>query len=496
MQNDGYTFDNGVFHNKSSNDPSREEPSYGSSFTAGWELANWKLGSPCPNSNITLAEFSASLQIKWPPQESDASQYIEQVQESLLRCDPHIIRWLEIGLLSNSVLLETRGYKGQEPRSESKLKRLMELQSELAEHLVKANLFPEERQEVVAAVQDILNKDEEVAVPRLIEAYNMVFARLEEDELDDLVFEEENEQMEEYLKGEVDFVIITVREDEHKAILKRFPSHGIYDGLNRSYSICQVLLEDDSFYLVAVVRSIEQGEGHGQDVARDAIEDLDPQWIILVGIAGGVPAPEFTLGDVVIAFRLTDFSVRAVLEGKNTQYVVSGGPMHKHVQNRIALIPAMSEELGGWNNQDSIGMAKPPVSLDTSNFYGSEEWQHKVRESLSRHFGSNVEARPPLVTTGSVISGDTLVKDSRTLQQWQESARQVAAVEMELGGIYIAARRANHEYPILAIRGLSDIVGFKRHPDWTEYACNSAAAFAHAFILTNPIRARALNNEK
>ena len=39
----------------------------------------------------------------------------------------------------------------------------------------------------------------------------------------------------------------------------------------------------------------------------------------------------------------------------------------------------------------------------------------------------------------------------------------------------------------LAIRGISDVVGFKRHPDWTAYACETAAAFAKALLLTRPI---------
>lgn len=34
---------------------------------------------------------------------------------------------------------------------------------------------------------------------------------------------------------------------------------------------------------------------------------------------------------------------------------------------------------------------------------------------------------------------------------------------------------------------VGDVVGFKRDPDWTAYACETAAAFAKAFLLTRPI---------
>jgi nucleoside phosphorylase len=290
--------------------------------------------------------------------------------------------------------------------------------------------------------------------------------------------------MAEDYKGKIDFAIITIREDENRAVLKRFPKEAIHRGKHRSYVISRVPLAEGRYYLVAIVRSMEQGEGHGQDVARDAIEDLDPQWIFLVGIAGGVPAAEFTLGDVVAVMRLTDFSVKAVLEGRSPQYAVGGGPMHRKVQDLLTLLLAMDEELGDWNSENSIGMAKPKVTIAAKNLYGSDAWKSKVKESLIRHFGRSVLSRPPLVTTGAVASSDTLMKDTQTLQQWLEAARQLIAVEMELGGIYIAARRPEKEYPILAIRGISDIIGFKRHADWTEYACHSAAAFVHALILT------------
>jgi nucleoside phosphorylase len=63
-------------------------------------------------------------------------------------------------------------------------------------------------------------------------------------------------------------------------------------------------------------------------------------------------------------------------------------------------------------------------------------------------------------------------------------ARQVAAVEMESAGVY----RATHErgVPFLSIRGISDVVGLKREPAWTGYACHSAASFLRAFLRTRP----------
>ncbi|HAW28874.1 MAG TPA: hypothetical protein DCY03_12270, partial [Planctomycetaceae bacterium] len=40
----------------------------------------------------------------------------------------------------------------------------------------------------------------------------------------------------------------------------------------------------------------------------------------------------------------------------------------------------------------------------------------------------------------------------------------------------------DHQLPLLCVRGISDVVGFKRGADWTEFACNSAAAFFVAAV--------------
>jgi len=88
--------------------------------------------------------------------------------------------------------------------------------------------------------------------------------------------------------------------------------------------------------------------------------------------------------------------------------------------------------------------------------------------------------------TGAIASSDRLIKDDETLSVWLKIARQVVAVETESAGICKATQ--GRSVPFLAIRGISDMVGFKRDPDWTAYACETAAAFAQAFSL--PSRSR------
>lgn len=288
----------------------------------------------------------------------------------------------------------------------------------------------------------------------------------------------------------VDFAVMAIREDEYTAVLERFPVQELCLGKNRTYTLTRLQFQDGATYLVSCAPSIEQGGGHAQDAARDMIEDLDPGMLLLVGIAGAVPEREFTLGDVIIAKRLHDFSVGAALVDRDLQVTNQGGPMHKLVQDLLGQLPALKTLLGDWNSRHKIGRDRPTVNPTTARIHGDEAWIEKVRTTLDAHFGKKSSPRAPLVTARSIASGNLLVKDPAKLKDWIEHARELAAVEMGLNGVYIAARRMEREYPVLAIRGISDIVGLERDAAWTQYACDAAASCAHAFVAAQLVTPR------
>ena len=89
-----------------------------------------------------------------------------------------------------------------------------------------------------------------------------------------------------------------------------------------------------------------------------------------------------------------------------------------------------------------------------------------------------------MYATGPIAASDRLVKDPELLIPWLRTARDLRAIEMESAGVYRAVRG---RCPMLAIRGISDIVGLKRSDAWTKYACASAAAFTRAFLRARPV---------
>jgi len=78
----------------------------------------------------------------------------------------------------------------------------------------------------------------------------------------------------------VDVVIVTIREDENRAVLDRLPGRVIRGYTNRTYAVGKIRSRYGAEYSIAVIRTSEQGPNAAQDTARDAIEDLKPSWIL------------------------------------------------------------------------------------------------------------------------------------------------------------------------------------------------------------------------
>ncbi len=292
------------------------------------------------------------------------------------------------------------------------------------------------------------------------------------------------------IADQIDFGIITMREDEFAAVLMYFKPKWRAVG-ERHYNIAEIVSGTGKVYSAAIIRTPGQGNSEAQHAASQLINELDPTCLVLVGIAGGKPESEFTLGDVVVATRLHDFSVQAALPDGSTDVSNTGGPMHALIQNAVANLEADKALLGEWNSVSVIGKEHPPVELADANFTGTDEaWKRKVRNALSLRFGNPERDRPPLATAAPIAGANVLMKDPDLLKRWLEHARDLKAVEMELAGVYVAARSVKGDRPILAIRGISDVVGFNRDPEWTEYACRTAASFAYAYISSDvlPIR--------
>jgi nucleoside phosphorylase len=287
-------------------------------------------------------------------------------------------------------------------------------------------------------------------------------------------------------RAKIDVGILTIRNDEFNAVLDAFPNEaGSRDGAHRVYTLRYADAGNDEQYTIAILRQNEQGNGEAQEAARDLIGDLAPRLVLVVGIAGGFPSDDLKLGDVVISTRIQDFTVEARKVKAQPTYASSGGPITKALAARVTNLAARKNDLGDW-------AAKLPPQPGVNwtrkgQIYGSPQWQRDLKAKLNRHYRNGAPPRPPIYAAGTIASSDKLLKDARIVIPWLTTSRDILAVEMEAGGVYRAARE---RCPMLAIRGISDIVGLKRADDWTKYACVSVAAFTCAFLRTRPVACR------
>lgn len=275
--------------------------------------------------------------------------------------------------------------------------------------------------------------------------------------------------------------IITVREDEFLAVLRRLEGRKTIDGpkSKRKYEYESVATPSGNVGVV-VCRCPEQGCSAAQNLTSDLLEDFSPEWLLLVGIAGGFPDSDYSFGDVLVANRLIDFSVTAALEDK-TEWDVRGGPPHNDVRNLLAHLPAL--RLPDWNAAPALVEPRPAEKILrrlNAMFYGPPQWQEKVRAALY----PQQNRTQPKVTVKPIASANMLLKNADVAEQWKQVARSLAGVEMELAGVYEAVQNRSHtqDCRLLAIRGISDIVGYQRKPSWTPYACDTAASFALALV--------------
>jgi hypothetical protein len=122
------------------------------------------------------------------------------------------------------------------------------------------------------------------------------------------------------------------------------------------------------------------------------------------------PRKEFTLGDVIIANRMFNFSVTAAHPGGTVEYGPRSAPAHRIAEIVASNLAADAAKYGDWHSDASIGMSRPPVKLTSKNIKGSPDWQRKIREALGHYFGRAGRDRQPIVLNGPIGSSSTLMK--------------------------------------------------------------------------------------
>lgn len=280
--------------------------------------------------------------------------------------------------------------------------------------------------------------------------------------------------------GLIDYAILCFKTEEFDALLRRFceEAYVAVREPRREYAFRRMRTRDGREATIALVRTVTQGLGEGQNAATDMIEDLHPRCLVVCGIAGGRPSTDFFLGDVVLATRIHDFSLRANTE-EGDELATEGYPIHRKVGVFVAALPAKVAQLGNWNSEEEVNCPRPSAEeVDLSRIRGSDDWKDRVQRAVRHHKDRN----RPLFVDGPIASSDDLVRTEKSMRERLEVDRRILAVEMESAGVAKACDRSDGVTPLVVVRAISDIPGLNRRENYNAYACNVAASLTKALV--------------
>ncbi|CAG0935149.1 5'-methylthioadenosine/S-adenosylhomocysteine nucleosidase [Thermoflexales bacterium] len=255
----------------------------------------------------------------------------------------------------------------------------------------------------------------------------------------------------------IDFAIITALEKEAKAVVKRLNEHSIvrYEDKDiRTYHYGTIPLQaHNQSYRIVVVTLPNMGNVPAANAMTDTIARWNPQFVLMVGIAGGVPKDNLDLGDVVVAKQIVGYEYSKVTDE-------------------------------GTKSRDRVYPASALLLERVVNFW-DDTWTRQI--GVERPTNARRPASQRYI--GLIASGDKVIASTEFRQQLTKRWPELMAVETESEGVFAAVFDRPHIVNALAIRGICDMADERKLDEWQEYAANAAAAYAVQFLASGPVEA-------
>ncbi len=261
--------------------------------------------------------------------------------------------------------------------------------------------------------------------------------------------------------GSTDFLIVTALPGERDAVLHLL---GDYKQIQVDESlvgyICTLPAGTQSGeYLIAVTMLSQMGNVEAGIHTIRAINELNPSYVLMVGIAAGVKN-EVNLGDVIISTQVIYYE-----QAKQTPDGLRQRPISVLADHSM-LHSAQNYNDISWHNLITV-----------------ERPQQKPKGSA----GSDT----PKVHFGPFAVGDKVIAGQDFTTALTHFHSKLIGIEMESYGVAAAAASAPARPRFLAIRGISDFADEDKDDDWREYAAASAAAFTIGFLRYGPVSSNA-----
>jgi nucleoside phosphorylase len=256
----------------------------------------------------------------------------------------------------------------------------------------------------------------------------------------------------------IDFVIITALEEEFDAVCALLTVERLPPSPEDTRTYFSSSLDVDfpgglkGTYSLILMCLHSMGRVEAANATNDVIRRFSPQYVLLVGIAGGIEENEVSLGDILIANQVVDFE---------NQKVLPDSTKFRFTSHNVD--PRLLNSAGHYKVHECLALMKLERPAGHAN--------------PKRHLG-------PIAT------GDKVVAQQDFLRDFLECYPKAIAVEMESGGVASAAFKSSSKPGFFMIRATSDLADHNKDKEetklWRSYACELAACYAIGFLKSGP----------
>ena len=225
-----------------------------------------------------------------------------------------------------------------------------------------------------------------------------------------------------------------------------------------------------------------RGETEAEASTRAFLKRSIPPMIILSGIAGARHDADFGPFDCILATSCFDYSV--VEHRPDQSHLPSWEPYGPSTSDA----PLLKASLLEWNavlrttiDLELEGLGAQPPSRDAVIEEEITARDPQLRQAIKAALMKHAQRKERLFIPSLVCSGDKLEKDADLFQAVTGWNKRLWAVEMEFAGVARACSETG--IPCFMIRAISDMVGYRKQPDWTGYAARVAAAAVKSLFL-------------
>lgn len=279
------------------------------------------------------------------------------------------------------------------------------------------------------------------------------------------------------------------------------PSHEwVNTGAN--YSLYRIPIPSGAAdHIVALAMPPEIGNVHAAlCVSHLKAEFHDLEYVLVCGIAGGIPHPgrperDVHLGDVVV---LNNDGVLHYDFGHNAARPKDRWKQHVDryfVKPREAAVrpaPELRNITNGLDSMDTAGQqpwldrlrARLPVLEQKNKIFTRPQKKRamyaEVRGLKTRDVRRHLKHSEPKVFHGAIGSGNCVLKNPYRRDELRDGSPPILAVEMEAAGVAAACSSLKLQFTV--VRGICDYCDAHKNNVWQPYAAAAAAAYTYCII--------------